>query len=246
MGNLANVPNYLAGQMQILGHDINGCLFWFNTTNCGNSRQQRNMIPTVQFLLGGPLLVNGEIAVDPACCCEPVAPCYFCSTIGSEILVEFAAGGNQAGNATNCANNCDDWSKSTWALHQLTQDELTAFHDAYPSYWDGTGMTLGCAFGLYSGLPCGAAYMIGYFSYAGEGGAIQFNILILYGDDPVFEGTSFVSLALTWAVPALPADCLATLVNSNPPLMYTGEATTICDFSNFAGTTGNVLLHMLP
>ncbi len=190
---------------------------------------------------GGNVLADagGNVIYDTTCCC---LPCPQCSTIGSEIQIEFTADLNLNGACATCA----EWI-AAWVMKPMTAAQVASLAATYPATFPGGSPTdSGCWFGLFSGLPCGANFMVGEIQ---AGGATGYAVLVLTIG---WTNGTFVRLQFTNTVTPTTSDCVTNLTRPNQGvsgsnLGYSSGGAPPCDFLQlyFSANWPNVIITMV-
>jgi hypothetical protein len=152
---------------------------------------------------------SGQIVDSDTCCCN--GGCPECDRVPSAATVEFLADLNAAAPGTGCADGCSDWI-AAWDLHLLSQAEVDSLSANWPTTWPQTEPVhrqAGCYYGLFEGLPCGAASMVLQIVGGGRTGSAVATITIGWADGV------FVQITCTHAVDPPSGDCVANLTRDN-------------------------------
>ncbi len=161
--------------------------------------------------------------------------------MGSELQVEFVSNLNINGTGCDCSRFV-----ATFALQPLTQAQLNNLNATYPATFPlGVQAPADCCFGLFSGLPCGATFMLAQVLDGGADGYAILDLTIGWAN-----GT-FVSLQFTHTISDDTANCVANFSWADEGVAgtnvgYSSGGAPPCDFLQlyFSANWNQVIITM--
>ena len=136
---------------------------------------------------------------------------------------------------------------AAWTLKPLTVAQIASLVAMYPNTFPGgQPVDLGCWFGLFSGLPCGANFMTAEILDGGADGIAVLELTIGWSD-----GT-FVRLQFSNTISPPTANCIANLTfnagATGTNLGYSSGGNPPCDFLElyYQSSWSSVVLTMQP
>ncbi len=191
----------------------------------------------IQLNNGQVLLSAGAVAADPACCCG--GGCGECDQSPASVTVEFLADLNAFSPGTGCEGGCADWI-AAFDLPQLTATQLASMFSTWPSTYpcplpnpcseQNCQQVVGCYFGLFDGLPCGATSMVLQIVSGGRSGLAVATVTIGWADG------IYAQITCTHEVDPPSGDCCANLTRPNEgcdtcTIGLNASAGVPCDFA---------------